>query len=266
MSGNPDVRLVLSRSTAQYDGRSGDELAAILGLPGVVVFEEVASTLDVAHELGEGGAPAGTLVIANTQTAGRGRMRRSWRSDPGAGIWLTLLERPASDDALGVLALRIALALAPALDSFAAASVQLKWPNDVYVDARKLAGGLVEARWRGSRLDWLALGVGINVRVPLDLDVAGLSPGSDRIAVLSAIIPALRAAAAKRGLLERDEIAEFSARDLAAGRRCVAPANGVVAGIASDGALIVDGKEGRISIYAGSLVLDMDAHSSGGPA
>ena len=266
MSGKPEIRLAPSTSTARYDGRSGDELAAVLGLPRVVVFEEVTSTLDVAHELGDAGAPAGTLVIADAQTAGRGRMRRSWRSDPGAGIWLTLLERPASEEALGVLALRIALALAPALDSFAAASVRLKWPNDVYLDARKLAGVLVEARWRGARLDWLALGVGINMRVPPDLDVAGLRPGSDRVAVLSAIIPALRAAAAKPGLLDREEIARFAARDFAAGRRCVAPVSGVVAGIASDGALIVNGNEGPMSIYAGSLVLDTDAHSSGGPA
>lgn len=250
-------------STATYDGRSGDDLAALLALPRVIVFDEVTSTLDVAHQLGEAGAPAGTLVLADAQTAGRGRMRRSWRSDPGAGIWLTLLERPMSDDALGVLALRIALALAPALDRFTARPTQLKWPNDVHVEGKKLAGVLVEARWRGARLDWLALGIGINVRSPKDLDVAGLHPGSDRVEVLSAIVPGLRAAATKQGLLDRDEIAQFAARDLAAGRHCISPAAGVVAGIASDGALRVRGKDGEMSVYAGSLVLASDAPSLG---
>ncbi|HKW50082.1 MAG TPA: biotin--[acetyl-CoA-carboxylase] ligase [Gemmatimonadaceae bacterium] len=260
------MSLASSAGAARYDGRAGDELAAILALPRVVVFDEVTSTLDIAHGQGEAGAPAGTLVLADAQTAGRGRMRRAWRSDPGAGIWLTLLERPASDEALGVLALRIALALAPALDLFTVSPTQLKWPNDVYVDGRKLAGVLVEARWRGARLDWLALGVGINVRAPKDLDVAGLRPGSDRVQALSAIVPALRVAAAKPGLLDRDEIAQFAARDLAVGQHCVAPAKGIVAGIAPDGALLVNGKDGATSVYAGSLVLDSEVHSLGGSA
>ena len=85
MSEQGDVRVASSPSDFSYDGRSGDELAAILALPRVMVFDNVTSTLDVAHELGEAGAPAGTLVLADAQTAGRGRMRRSWRSDPGAG-------------------------------------------------------------------------------------------------------------------------------------------------------------------------------------
>ena len=264
MSDRPDVNIASSANSASYDGRSGDELATILALPRVSVFDEVTSTLDVAHELGDAGAPAGTLVIADAQTAGRGRMRRSWRSDPGAGIWLTLLERPSSDEALGVLALRIALALAPGLDAFSASPVQLKWPNDLYEQGKKLAGVLVEARWRGARLDWLAIGVGINVRVPEDLDVAGLRAESNRIAVLSAVVPALRDAAAKSGLLDSEELARFSKRDLALGRRCVAPVDGIVSGIASDGALLVDGSDGPRSLYAGSLVLESDVLSFGG--
>jgi BirA family biotin operon repressor/biotin-[acetyl-CoA-carboxylase] ligase len=261
-----DVRVASSLGVARFDGRSGDELAAILALPRVVVFDEVTSTLDVAHELGEAGAPAGTLVLADAQTAGRGRMRRSWRSDPGAGIWITLLERPFRDESVGVLALRIALALASALDVFTASAAQLKWPNDVYVHGQKLAGVLVETRWRGTRLDWLALGVGINVRVPKDLDVAGLRSGTDRVAVLSAIVPPLRTASAKPGILDREEIAQFAARDIAVGHRCVAPIDGVVAGVASDGALLVDGKNGSTSVYAGSLILDSDVHPLGGSA
>ncbi len=266
MSEKGDLSVASSPSAARYDGRSGDELAAILALPRVVVFDEVTSTLDVGHELAEAGAPAGTLVIADAQTAGRGRMRRSWRSDRGAGIWLTLIERPCSDESVGVLALRIALALAPALDVFTTSAAQLKWPNDVYVDRKKLAGVLVEARWQGRRLDWLALGIGVNVRTPEDLDVAGLRSGTDRVAVLSAIVPPLRTASAKPGMLDSEEMAQFAARDLAAGHRCVAPIDGVVVGVASDGALLVDGKNGPTSVYAGSLVLDSDVYPLGGSA
>jgi len=87
-------------------------------------------------------------VIANEQTAGRGRGGKSWQSSPGAGLWLTLIERPADTSGLGVLSLRVGLAAAEALDRFAPEPIRLKWPNDLYIDRSKLAGILVEARWR----------------------------------------------------------------------------------------------------------------------
>ena len=239
----------------RYEHRTADDLRALLDLPRVLLFDEVGSTLDVAHELGEQGTPAGTLVLADAQSAGRGRMGRSWQSAPGSGIWLTLVERPASDEALGVLALRLALALAPALDALSTERVQLKWPNDVFVGDRKLAGILVEARWRGARLDWVAIGVGINVNPPAELDVGALAPGADRLDVLAAIVPALRAAASKKGPLTDAELQQFRARDLALGKRCTAPITGEVAGVRSDGALLVAGLNGIEAIHAGSLVL-----------
>lgn len=246
-SSSPDI--------ATYDGRDADTLAALLDLPRVLVFDEVASTLDVTHALGERGERAGTLVLADAQTAGRGRMGRSWRSDPGAGIWLTLLERPTTHESLGVLALRLALALAPALERFALGATRLKWPNDVYVGERKLAGVLVEARWRGARLDWVAIGVGINVRPPAGFDGAGLTPTAARVDVLVAVVPALRAAAGATGPLTDDELTRYAGRDLALGRECSEPASGVVAGVRADGALLVDTPAGCVACHAGSLVL-----------
>jgi BirA family biotin operon repressor/biotin-[acetyl-CoA-carboxylase] ligase len=245
-----------------FDGVSAADLASLLALPRVVLFHEVSSTLDIAHELGEAGAPPGTLVIADAQTAGRGRMRRSWRSEPGAGLWLTFVERPEGGE-LGVLALRLAIALAPTLDRFAGDRIQLKWPNDLYVRERKLAGLLVEARWRGTRVDWLAVGLGINVRAPDIPGAAGLTRGARRVEILRAIVPAVRGAVTAPGALTPDEVAIFRQRDLALGRRCAAPALGTVAGIAADGALLVDTATERIACYAGSLVLTTDAHSGG---
>jgi BirA family transcriptional regulator, biotin operon repressor / biotin---[acetyl-CoA-carboxylase] ligase len=254
----PEAMPLSSARRVRYDGHTADDLQARLRLPRVVLFDEVGSTLDVAHELGEQGTAAGSLVLANAQTAGRGRMGRSWRSEPGSGIWLTLVERPASDDALGVLALRLALLLAPALDPFASERVQLKWPNDLFVGDRKLAGILVEARWRGARLDWVAIGVGINVRPPAELDVGGLAPGSDRITVLGAVVPALRAAAAAGGPLTDEELQQFRARDRALGKRCAAPIPGEVAGVRRDGALLVVGANGVEAVHAGSLILEAE--------
>jgi len=243
-------------SAVRYDGRSAEELGQLLDLQRVIVYDAVPSTLDVVHELGEHGAPAGSLVLANAQTAGRGRMRRAWRSDPGAGIWLTLLERPSGEDALGVLALRIALGLAPALDAFAPSRIQLKWPNDLYLSGRKLAGVLVEARWRGARLDWLAVGVGINVETPEGVEAAGLLPGTDRVSVLREIVPALRRAVSLPGILSAAEVAQFRERDLAIGRRAVEPVPGTVVGIDADGALLIDTADERTAVYAGSLILE----------
>src|SRR5204863_7213918 len=112
----------------------------MLDLPGVALLESTTSTLDDAHQLAGDGAPAGTLVIANEQTAGRGRDGKSWQSAPGAGLWLTLIERPKDSSGLSVLSLRVGLIAAEALDRFASEPIRLKWPNDLYVDRGKVGG------------------------------------------------------------------------------------------------------------------------------
>src|SRR5699024_4705414 len=104
---------------------------------------------------------AGTLVLADRQTAGRGRGGRTWVSEPGAGIWLTLVERPRDAASVALLSLRLGLRAAPVLDRWSAAPVRLKWPNDLHVGRGKLAGILVESRWREERIEWIAVGMGI---------------------------------------------------------------------------------------------------------
>ncbi|HVX39056.1 MAG TPA: biotin--[acetyl-CoA-carboxylase] ligase [Gemmatimonadaceae bacterium] len=243
-------------AAGRYDGQRGDDLEARFGLPKVVVFDRVASTLDVAHELAAAGAPAGTLVLADAQTAGRGRLGRTWRSQPGAGIWLTTIERPVDARALAVLSLRVGLALAPALDSFAGEQVQMKWPNDLYVAGRKAAGILIEARWRDAVPEWIAIGVGINVRTPIGEPRAiGLRDAISRLEVLDAILPPLRAAADAGGALTADELTAFAARDFAAGRACVEPVEGRVHGIDDGGQLLVEVASKMVACRAGSLVL-----------
>lgn len=229
----------------------------------VVRLEEVGSTLDVAHQLAAAGADPGTLIVADAQTAGRGRMGRSWRSERGAGIWLTLVERPRDPSGLEVLSLRVGLSAAPSLDRFATGLVQLKWPNDLYVGGRKLGGVLIEARWREQSLEWLAIGVGINLRPPADEPNAiGLRDGVSRDEVLDEIVPAIRGAASRRGPLDAEELSAFAARDMAAGRRCVEPVEGIVRGVSPSGALRVEvalsgGKGSAVTeVRAGSLVLD----------
>jgi BirA family biotin operon repressor/biotin-[acetyl-CoA-carboxylase] ligase len=238
----------------RWEGETASALASRLGLPEVVLLDEVSSTLDVAHERAAEGAVAGTLVLADRQTAGRGRAGRRWTSEPGAGIWLTLVERPASAAHLGALPLRLGMAAARALDPFAAAPVQLKWPNDLQVAGRKLAGILLEARWRDGQPDWIAVGMGVNVRAPADVpDATGLARAPSRLEPLAALVPALRTAASVEGPLTTAELAEYASRDAARGRRCVEPLRGTVQGVAPGGELMIDTGGATALARAGSL-------------
>ena len=239
-----------------YDGATGETLAAVLSLPKVVLLDEVASTMDVANELADGGALAGTLVLADAQGAGRGRAGRRWESRAGDGLWFTLIERMNDRSALDVLSLRIGIRVARALDRFSPAPVGLKWPNDLFLPTGKLGGILVESRWRGSRPEWTAIGIGINVRDVKHPGGSALGTGVLRLDVLSEILPAVRAAASGRGHLSDQELADFAARDVALGRRCRAPWGGRVSGVAADGALLIEIPGGVKRMREGSLVLE----------
>jgi BirA family biotin operon repressor/biotin-[acetyl-CoA-carboxylase] ligase len=229
----------------------------MLELPRVELLESTTSTLDIAHRLAAEGAPSGTLVIANEQTAGRGRGGKSWRSAPGAGLWLTLIDRPVDNSGLGVLSLRVGLASAEALDRFAPEPIRLKWPNDLYIDQGKLGGILVEARWREQAVEWVAIGLGVNVKAPDNVETAaGLEPGTERLDVLADLVPAIVAATRATGPLDAGEMEEFAARDVARGKRCVEPAVGRVAGITPNGELLVALADTVVPFRSGSLVLE----------
>lgn len=236
-----------------WAGRDAVALAARLDLPRVEPFAAVSSTMDAAHALAAAGAPAGTLVLADEQTAGRGRSGRVWDSAPGAGLWMTIIERPRIADGIGVLSLRVGLRIAPVLERWASSPVRLKWPNDLFVDGRKLAGVLIEARWRGPRPDWVAIGLGVNLVAPHSVTAAALQEASAE-EVLAEVVPALRAAAFASGPLAADELAAFARRDLAAGQRVSLPVDGLVRGISPDGELLVETDTGITPHRAGSLV------------
>ena len=248
-------------SHGTYDGLSAEEISAELRLPAVVALDSTPSTLDVAHELAAAGAPSGTLVLADEQTAGRGRGGNRWRSTRGDGIWLTIVERELDPAVLPLLALRLGIAAADALDPLAPASIRVKWPNDLFVGGGKLAGILAEARWRDASPEWIAVGMGVNVRAPGDVpNASALRPGVERVAALARLVPALRDAAARRGPLDARELAALERRDLARGRTIREPSPGVVEGVAPDGALLVRASDGTVGAFrAGSLVFTEEA-------
>lgn len=236
------------RPAHRYEGHSAPELERLLGVPRVQAFASVTSTLDVAHRVASS-APAGTLLLADEQTAGRGTKGRRWLSGAGEGIWLALIERPADARALDVLSIRCGLYAADALDGLAEASIGVKWPNDLYVGARKLAGVLIETRWRGAVADWVAIGFGLNVRTP-PLDTAtGLRGDCSRTDALQRLVPALRRAAGATGHLTSDELAHWNDRDVARGRTVSAPSAGTVEGVAAAGELLVRSADGSIATH-----------------
>lgn len=249
-----------SRLSAMANARTHYPSAESLDLAQLIHREVVASTMDEAHALASDGAPAGTLVIADEQTRGRGRSGSSWTSEPGAGLWMTLIERPTDTAALGVLSLRVGMALASTLDAFvdpASALLRLKWPNDLYANnGGKLAGILIEARWREGALDWVAIGVGINLRVVTsEVTMAALRSDVSPAGVLQQVVPAMRAAAATRGLLSDAELSHWNARDAARGRRLSHPLQGSCAGITAAGELLVRADDGQLhTVRSGSLV------------
>lgn len=243
-------------SRGAYDGIAAPTLARQLVVPSVVALDSTPSTLDVAHALAAEGAPAGTLIVADEQTAGRGRGGRRWASASGQGIWLTLIERELDPTVLTLLALRLGIAAADALQPFAEEPIAVKWPNDLWLPGGKLAGILAEARWRDGAPEWVAIGMGVNVRAPEDVpDARALRAGTTRIAALQRLVPALRAAVALRGPLASSELAALARRDLARGRTIVEPARGVADGVNTDGELVVRRPDGtRTTHRAGSLV------------
>ncbi|MBL0939991.1 MAG: biotin--[acetyl-CoA-carboxylase] ligase [Gemmatimonadaceae bacterium] len=218
----------------------------------------VTSTMDVAHAVAADGAPAGTLILASSQEQGRGRTGKSWQSAPDAGLWCTLIERPADPRALDVLALRVGLSLAAALDAFVEQRITLKWPNDLWLGDGKLGGILIEARWRDGLPEWVAIGVGINRKPAADARVRSSHVRADvsRDALLGAVAPALRRAAAATGVLSDNECREWATRDRIAGRRVLTPADGVVQGITADGAISIRGDDGMVRhLHSGSLTV-----------
>ncbi len=240
-----------------FDGVAVERLRAELRVPELHLYASTTSTLDVAHRLGAAGSPHGTLVIADQQTQGRGRAGKSWSSPPGTGLWITMLARPVAAAIPQVMTVRLGLAAAKVLDRFAPTPVRIKWPNDLYVGDRKLAGVLVEARWHGSSPEWLAVGIGVNVSSSAHAArTAALGPSARRVAVLQALLPTLRSVIDRADtMLDDAEVAAYDARDLARGAACTEPRRGVVRGITSAAELLIATDAGMVTVNAGSLVL-----------
>jgi BirA family biotin operon repressor/biotin-[acetyl-CoA-carboxylase] ligase len=218
------------------------------------------STNARARELALAGAPDGTIVTATEQSAGRGRQGRTWSAPPGRALLLSAIVRDLSRrDAL--LPLAVPVAVAVACDAFSAGPVYIKWPNDIWVGERKLAGILLEGR---PQEGWAVLGVGLNVgtqahefpdelrEIATSLAIEGGSdPGVE--AVLAAVLQALDEWLERS---PREILTAWRERDALAGREVRwNGGEGIASGLDDSGALLVETDSGRVALDAGEVHL-----------
>ena len=209
----------------------------------------IGSTNARARELAEAGAPHGTAVTAGEQTAGRGRQGRGWSTPPGSALAVSLVIR----DPDPLLSLRAGLAVA----DLAGAAARVKWPNDVLVDGRKVAGILAEGR---PQEGWAVLGIGVNAALDLAVLPADVRERAGTLGLAPAELP--RALQELLGALERRlaqppeaTLAALRERDALAGRPVRWDGgSGTGAGIADDGALLVRGAGGALHALAAGEV------------
>jgi BirA family transcriptional regulator, biotin operon repressor / biotin---[acetyl-CoA-carboxylase] ligase len=229
-------------------------------------YRLVDSTNERARELATAGAPGGTIVTADEQTSGRGRRGRRWSAPAGKALLVSAILSPLSAEH-ALLPLAVPLAVCEAVESVAPIRCRIKWPNDVWIDERKVAGVLIEAQ----PPDWAAIGIGVNVSIepdefPDDLrhPATSVAHGVDIEEVLEAVCARLGAwvSAPLDGV-----VAEFEVRDALRGRQVgwtgaggeEGEGSGVAGGIDERGNLVVVRAAGeRLSLGSGEVTLTVD--------
>jgi BirA family biotin operon repressor/biotin-[acetyl-CoA-carboxylase] ligase len=162
------VRRAGYRLIAAPDRISAEEILAGLTTERIgrtiYAHDTVPSTQLLAHEAASKGAPEGTIVIAEQQTGGKGRLGRSWHSPKGTGIWMSLIIRPAIPlPKTPQITLLTAVTVAKAMKQAVDVPVLIKWPNDIFIEDKKVCGILTELNAEADRVNYLVIGIGINV-------------------------------------------------------------------------------------------------------
>jgi BirA family biotin operon repressor/biotin-[acetyl-CoA-carboxylase] ligase len=245
-------------------------LLSHLALGPIEFHESVASTNDLGAGRLTTGTPDLTLIIADEQTAGRGRHARRWHTPPGSALAFSLVLHPSADQPLWSHAPLSALAVHDVLSGRFDLPAEIKWPNDVLIDGRKVCGILAEAHWQGSRLEGVVLGTGINVlpeavppsalnfpatSITAELDRQAAAPAAvDRWTLLAEILAALLKRRAQIGSPEfirdwEDRLAFRGARVV------VGEQHGTLVGLAPGGELVLETAAGRLEIPAGEVSL-----------
>lgn len=236
-------------------------------------YRSTDSTNARLRELAEAGAPGGMVVTAEEQDAGRGRRGHRWFAPPGTALLYSALLRPLGDRPL--LPLAVPLGVADAAEALAPVECGLKWPNDVWVRGRKIAGVLIESQGGGAGEGWAVIGVGLNVAVPPDefppelretaasllLPEPGPAPSAREDPSVERALEALNQALGRWIEASDPEVLEaYRERDALRGRRISwQGGSGVAEGIDDRGHLLVAAEAGqRISLGAGEVHLAVE--------
>ena len=236
-------------------------------------FRQIDSTNSYARQLAADGGLEGEIVIAEEQTSGRGRLGRNWFSPPFLNLYLSLILRPRMPAAEAPqLTLMTAVALTDAIRAFCSDAAVIKWPNDILIGGRKIAGVLTESSCTGDSLEFVIIGVGINVNCGRDLmpqtirdratSLLEINGGPvSRENLLCGLIQAMDRC---YGILEERGFSaiarEWEARFGLRGREVRVEAGdqtfiGRAAGIDRDGALLVESENGKVErVIAGDVI------------
>ncbi len=224
----------------------------------IYLYQQIGSTNDEAKVLAEAGAPEGLLIVAEQQTAGRGRAGRTWQTPAGTQVAFSLVLRPDLPARLATRVVMLAgLAACEAVEQITGLRADLKWPNDVLLGGRKVAGILVESAFRDDRLAYAVLGLGLNVSwapAPEEADFAATSLEAearravDRLKLLRALLAALEVR--YPALADPALVADWQARLTLLHTPIVVQADdrqvaGRATGVTPEGALIVQANDGE---------------------
>ncbi|HIQ05397.1 MAG TPA: biotin--[acetyl-CoA-carboxylase] ligase, partial [Anaerolineae bacterium] len=244
----------------------------IVGHP-LIYLPSVGSTQDVARDQARAGAPEGLVVVANKQTAGRGRLHHQWWAPAGTSLLLSILFRPSLiPSQTPRLTMICGLAVTNAISTVTGMEIGLKWPNDLLLKGKKLGGILAEAELSGHMLAYAIVGVGINVN--LDFTTSGipelketaislsqaLGKSVDRLVLLRALLLELdtRYQRLRRGELPHQE---WSQRLVTLGQdvRVITPEaviQGRAVGVNAEGALLIEHADGtQTTVWAGDVTM-----------
>ncbi len=239
----------------------------------VLSYRTIGSTNALGFRLAEAGAPEGTLIVADEQTKGRGRMGRSWYSPPKLGLWMSLILRPEvppfSAPGLSICA---GLALAQAIRDLSGVDARIKWPNDCLIDGRKVGGILLELSAELDRTNFVIAGIGVNVnhqrddfpkRLPAKVTSIRMESGKEisRMALLTSFLKRFEAIYLnfkKNGLApQRRLIKKFSS--LLGKQVAVKFGKERIEGLAQDiddnGSLVIRTKKGERAVRAGEVTV-----------
>ena len=234
----------------------------------VLYYPSVSSTMDIARQEAQRGASDGAVVIADEQTAGRGRLQRTWLS-PKGNVTLSVILRPQLTHMPSLIMLA-SLAVVHCIRHVTGLEPQIKWPNDVLINGRKVCGILIETDIRGTAVNYAVIGIGINVKLKLadftEIQATATSLSQElrrdvsRLAVIRSLLIEIdrfyRALATGESLYEewRDNLVTLGQRvRVTAGKTIY---EGVAESVAMDGSLLLRDDGGRlVTIVAGDVTL-----------